>query len=162
MRLTYYFVFWVALYISPSSATYLCGCLVFPVCYMTLWVSAEFFLNNYEVNLLFRILSTFVYKFVISNLFIWMPRLPVFFCDSLSLGWKIDVSLSVRLTSVWDFDVLPWAMILSHSIIKLGILPCMYKYIGRAFIWWEAGRFFRISLIGSHFLVTKYSEFILL
>ena len=64
-------------------------------------------------------LSGFVYKFVISNLFVWMPCTPSLLYDSLSPGWKIDVPPYVRHKSVWGFVMLPWARILSFSGINL-------------------------------------------
>ena len=87
-------------------------------------------------------MSSFVYKFVIRNLFVWLPCSLSLLYDSLSPGWKIDVPPSVRCTSVRGFVMLPWTRILSHTCRKLGIFPCMYKYIGQNFIWWETGCFF--------------------
>ena len=61
--------------------------------------------------------------------------------DSLILVWKMGVFASVRHTSVRCLDMLLVARILSRPCSKLGIFPCMYKYIGLTFTCLEAGYF---------------------
>ena len=65
---------------------------------------------------MFSILYSFVYKFVISKLFVWLTFPLSLLYGSLSSGWKIDVPSSVRRTHIRCFVVLPGARILSYPL----------------------------------------------
>ena len=73
-------------------------------------------LTNYEVNLLFRILSSFVYKLVISKLFLCLTCPPSLLYESLNPGCKVDVPPAVHRFSVWGFVVPPWPKIF-HTLV---------------------------------------------